>query len=159
VEDVLKIQNAALYPPEGRRGIGPGRATDFGLKIMEKRVDPNKNTVVIIQIETREALENLDRILAIGFYDMVFIGPGDLSMNLGVFGEFSNPVLTGEIERIIKKSKEYKKKVGIFAGNVDMAIQWLKYGVDLVTINSELGLLAQYVKQSLSRVENAMNEA
>jgi 4-hydroxy-2-oxoheptanedioate aldolase len=158
-EDVLTVQNAALYPPEGKRGIGPGRATDFGLKIMEKKVNPNKNTVVIIQIETREALENLDRILAIGFYDMVFIGPGDLSMNLGVFGEFSNPVLTGEIERIIKKSKEYKKKVGIFAGNVDMAIQWLKYGVDLVTINSELGLLAQYVKQSLSRVENALNES
>ncbi len=159
VEDVLAIQNAALYPPEGKRGIGPGRATDYGLKIMEKKVNPNKDTVVIIQIETREALENLDRILAMGFYDMVFIGPGDLSMNLGVFGEFSHPVLTGEIERIIKKSKEYKKKVGIFAGNVDMAIQWLKYGVDLVTINSELGLLAQFVKQSLSRVKDALNES
>jgi 4-hydroxy-2-oxoheptanedioate aldolase len=158
VEDVLKVRDAALYPPEGKRGIGPGRATSFGLNIMEKKVAPNKDTVVIIQIETREALETLDQILAVEFFDMVFIGPGDLSMNLGILGEFSNPILTEEIANIVRKSKEFRKKVGIFAGNVEMAIQWLKQGVDLVTINSELGLLAQYVKQSLGRLETLIRE-
>ena len=158
VEDVLKVRDAALYPPEGKRGIGPGRATDFGLKIMERKVAPNKDTVVIIQIETREAVEDLDKILAVEFYDMVFIGPGDLSMNLGVFGEFSNPILTEEIANIIRKSKEFNKKIGIFAGNVEMAVQWLRQGVDLVTINSELGLLAQYVKQSLNKLETLTRE-
>jgi len=158
VEDVLRVQEAALYPPEGKRGIGPGRATDFGLRIMERKVDPNKDTVVIIQIETREALEDLEKILAVKFHDMVFIGPGDLSMNLGVFGEFSNPILTEEIANIIRKSKEAKKKVGIFAGNIEMAAQWLKQGVDMVTINSELGLLAQYVKQSLGKLESLIRE-
>jgi len=158
VEDVLKVKEAALYPPEGKRGIGPGRATDFGLNIMERKVSPNKDTVVIIQIETREALENLESILAVEFYDMVFIGPGDLSMNLGIFGEFSNPVLTEEIAHIIRKSRGYKKKIGIFAGNMEMAVQWLKQGVDLVAINSELGLLAQYVKQSLSKLETLIRE-
>ncbi|MGQ9646352.1 MAG: aldolase/citrate lyase family protein, partial [Thermodesulfobacteriota bacterium] len=145
VEDVLRVRDAALYPPEGRRGIGPGRATSFGLSIMDRKVAPNKDTVVILQIETKEAVENLDKILDIEFYDMIFIGPGDLSMNLGIFGEFSNPILTEEIANIIRKSKEGRKKVGIFAGNIEMATQWLKQGVDLVTINSELGLLAQYV--------------
>jgi 4-hydroxy-2-oxoheptanedioate aldolase len=158
VGDVLKVKEAALYPPEGKRGIGPGRATDFGLNIMERKVAPNKDTVVIIQIETREAVENLDKILAVEFYDMVFIGPGDLSMNLGIFGEFSNPVLTEEIANIIRKSRGYKKKIGIFAGNVEMAVQWLKQGVDLVAINSELGLLAQYVKQSLDKLETLIRE-
>ena len=125
---------------------------------MERKVAPNKDTVVIIQIETREALENLESILAVEFYDMVFIGPGDLSMNLGIFGEFSNPVLTEEIANIIRKSRGYKKKIGIFAGNMEMAVQWLKQGVDLVAINSELGLLAQYVKQSLSKLETLIRE-
>jgi 4-hydroxy-2-oxoheptanedioate aldolase len=158
VEDVLRVRDAALYPPEGRRGIGPGRATGFGLNIMERKVAPNKDTVVILQIETREAVEDLDRILDVGFYDMIFVGPGDLSMNLGVFGEFSNPILTDEIANIIRKSKEARKKVGIFAGNIEMAAQWLKEGVDLVTINSELGLLSQYVKQSLSKLETLIRE-
>jgi 4-hydroxy-2-oxoheptanedioate aldolase len=158
VGDVLKVKDAALYPPEGKRGIGPGRASGFGLSLMERKVSPNKDTVVIIQIETREALENLEKILAVEFYDMVFVGPGDLSMNLGIFGEFSNPILTEEIANIIRKSKEFRKKIGIFAGNVEMAVQWLKQGVDLVTINSELGLLSQYVKQSLSKLETLIRE-
>ena len=158
VEDVLRVRDAALYPPEGRRGIGPGRATSFGLSIMDRKVAPNKDTVVILQIETKESVENLDKILDVEFYDMIFVGPGDLSMNLGVFGEFSNPILTEEIANIIRKSKERGKKVGIFAGNIEMATQWLKQGVDLVTINSELGLLAQYVKQSLGKLQPLLGE-
>jgi 4-hydroxy-2-oxoheptanedioate aldolase len=157
-EDVAAIQNAALYPPEGKRGIGPGRATGFGLRIFEKKSAPNKDTVVIIQIETKEALQNLDSILAFEFFDMVFVGPGDLSMNLGVFGEFSHPLLVEQVERVLMKAREYEKKVGIFAGNVEMAVRWLKQGVDLVTLNSELGLMAQYIGTSLKELEAALSK-
>jgi 2-keto-3-deoxy-L-rhamnonate aldolase RhmA len=76
-------------------------------------------------------------------------------MNLGVF-EFSNPICRNS--NILRKSREARKKVGIFAGNMEMAAQWLKQGVDLVTINSELGLLAQYVKQSLGKLETLIRE-
>jgi len=152
-EEVRMVGDAALYPPDGKRGIGPGRATDFGLNILGRKVAPNKDTVVIIQIETREALNNLEEILAVEFFDMVFIGSGDLSMNLGIFGEFSHPILTGEITNIIKASKGRQKKVGIFAWNVEMAAEWLSHGVDMVVINSELGLMAQFVKQSLAKLD------
>ena len=158
-EDIAAIRSAALYPPEGKRGIGPGRATDFGLRIFERKVAPNKDTVVIIQIETKEALQNLDAILAFEFFDMVFVGPGDLSMNLGIFGEFANPLLVEQVERIIRKAREYDKKVGIFAGNVEMAVQWLKQGVDLVTLNSELGLMAQFIRTNLKELETALSES
>ena len=67
-------------------------------------------------------------------------------------------ILTDKIANINRKSKEIKKKVGIFAGNIEMAVQWLKQGVDLVAINSELGLLAQYVKQSLGKLDTLMKE-
>ena len=158
VKDVVEVQNAALYPPEGMRGIGPGRATDFGLRIQEKKEAPNKDIVVVIQIETKEALNNLDEILAVTFYDMVFVGPGDLSMNLGVFGEFSHPLLTGEIERILRRAKECKKKTGIFAPNVELALKWLEFGVDLVTMSSDLGLFAQSAKQALLKLGSVRKE-
>jgi 4-hydroxy-2-oxoheptanedioate aldolase len=157
-EDVAAIQSAALYPPEGKRGIGPGRATGFGLRIFEKKVAPNRDTAVIIQIETKEAIENLEAILAFEFFDMVFVGPGDLSMNLGIFGEFSHPLLVEQVERVIKKAREYEKKVGIFAGNVEMAVHWLRQGVDLVTLNSELGLMAQFIKKNLEELQAVLNE-
>jgi 4-hydroxy-2-oxoheptanedioate aldolase len=159
VKDVLQVQNAALYPPEGMRGIGPGRATDFGLRIQEKKEAPNKDIVVVVQIETKEALDRLDDILAVAFYDMVFVGPGDLSMNLGVFGEFSHPLLTGEIERILKRAKERNKKTGIFAPNVELALKWLGFGVDLVTLGSDLGLFAQSAKQDLSKLRSVRKAA
>jgi 4-hydroxy-2-oxoheptanedioate aldolase len=154
VKDVVQVQNAALYPPEGKRGIGPGRATDFGLRIQEKKDAPNKDIVVVIQIETKEALDHLDELLAVTFYDMVFVGPGDLSMNLGIFGEFSHPLLTGETERVFRRAKECRKKTGIFAPNVEFALKWLEAGVDLVTLSSDLGLLAQSAKKDLSRLES-----
>jgi 4-hydroxy-2-oxoheptanedioate aldolase len=158
LSDVLQIQNAALYPPEGMRGIGPGRATDFGLRIQEKKDRPNKDTVVVLQIETKEALDHLDELLAVPFYDMVFVGPGDLSMNLGIFGEFSHPLLTGETERVFRRAKECKKKTGIFAPSVELALKWLELGVDLVTLSSDLGLLAQSAKKDLSRLESVRRE-
>lgn len=158
VEDVLQVQNAALYPPEGKRGIGPGRATDFGLRILEKKESPNKDVVVFIQIETKEALEILDSILAIKTYDLVFVGPGDLSMNLGIFGEFSNPLLSGKIERIAGRAKACGKKTGIFAPDVDTAVKWLEFGFDLVTLSSDLGLVAQGAKQGLSRLEKVLRQ-
>jgi 4-hydroxy-2-oxoheptanedioate aldolase len=156
LEEVFEIQNAALYPPEGKRGIGPGRSTDFGLRILEKQESPNRDVVVFIQIETREALDNLDAILAVQSYDLLFVGPGDLSMNLGIFGEFSNPLLKGEIERIAGKAKAHGKKIGIFAPDLDTAVQWLEFGFDLVTMSSDLGLVAQGAMKGLSRLEKAL---
>ena len=158
VKDVVQVQNAALYPPEGMRGIGPGRATDFGLRIQEKKDRPNKDTVVVLQIETKEALDHLDELLAVPFYDMVFVGPGDLSMNLGIFGEFSHPLLTGETERVFRRAKECKKKTGIFAPSVELALKWLELGVDLVTLSSDLGLLARSAKKDLSLLERRRKE-
>jgi 4-hydroxy-2-oxoheptanedioate aldolase len=153
-EDVLAVRDAALYPPEGKRGIGPGRGSAYGQSLGEKRNQPNKDTCIIIQIETLDALDNLEAILAIDFFDSVFIGPGDLSMNLGVFGEFNNPILTNQVQRVIDEGKRFGKKVAMFCANVEMALNWFKNGVDMVVLDSELGLLAGNAKQAIARIKN-----
>ena len=152
-EEIEVIKNAAFYPPKGKRGIGPGRASDFGLKLNNMQEDPNKDTAIIIQIETIEALENLDQIISTDFLDMVFIGPGDLSMNLGKFSDYTHPKIKEEIANIIKRSKATRKKVGIFAGNFKEAEKWLIEGLDMVVINSELGLMGQIIKTSLDKLK------
>lgn len=156
VEDVLKIREYALYPPVGKRGIGPGRATDYGAAIGAKAENPDKNTSIIIQIETKEALDNLDVILEFDFYDMLFIGPGDLSMSLGIFGQFSHPKLVEAIEKVLGLAHKAGKKAGIFAGNMDAAIKWLNAGFDMVIINSELGLLAEVAGAGLKKVRGSI---
>ena len=71
------------YPPEGRRGAGPGRATLYGLQREEAIANARAETVVAIQIETGTAVENLDAILQVEGVDLVFVGPNDLSHSLG----------------------------------------------------------------------------
>ena len=71
------------YPPEGRRGAGPGRATIYGLQREEAIANARAETVVAIQIETGTAVENLDEILQVEGVDLVFVGPNDLSHSLG----------------------------------------------------------------------------
>jgi 2-keto-3-deoxy-L-rhamnonate aldolase RhmA len=124
--------------------------------LRERAINPNKDTVVILQIETKEAIENLEGILESDFFPMVFIGPGDLSMNLGVFGEFSSPVLVREINRIIRIAKNKGKKVGIFSLTAEGAAVWLKEGVDMVVINSDLGLMGEAMKNSLGSVDRIL---
>jgi 4-hydroxy-2-oxoheptanedioate aldolase len=150
--DLALIESAALYPPAGKRGIGPGRAVGYGAGLGERARNPNKDTVVILQIETKEAIEHLEDILESDLFPMVFIGPGDLSMNLGVFGEFSSPVLLREITRIVRIAKKKRKKLGIFSLSAEGAAVWLKEGVDMVVINSDLGLMGEAMKNSLESV-------
>ena len=155
-EDIELIKNAAFYPPEGKRGIGPGRVYDFGLKLNDMQDDPNQNTAIIVQIETTEALENLDQIISTDFLDLFFIGPGDLSMNLGRYSDFTHPRLKKEICNIVKKAKANKKKAGIFAGDFKAAGQWLMDGLDMVVINSELGLMGQTIKSGLDQLKTSL---
>lgn len=155
-EDLEQIREAAFYPPEGRRGIGPGRSSDFGLNLMNMKNDPNRDLALIVQIETKEALDHIDRIISSDFIDMVFVGPGDLSMNLGVFGQFSNPIMTREVSNIIERSKFHRRKIGMFAANFEDAARWLEEGMDMVVINSELGLMGQFVQQGLGRLRSLL---
>lgn len=157
VEDILHVREYCFYPPVGIRGCGPGRVVDYGATIGKRAVDPDKDTSIIIQIETKEALENLEVILEFDFYEMVFIGPGDLSMNLGIFGQFDNPILVDAINRVRTLSHKAGKKTGIFAGNMDAAIRWLNAGFDMVIINSELGLLGDVVVQGLKKVRASIS--
>jgi 4-hydroxy-2-oxoheptanedioate aldolase len=159
VEDVVKIRDYSMYPPAGKRGIGPGRASSYGMSIMEKaKGNPNADTCVMLQIETLEALENLEAIAEFNFFDLLFVGPGDLSMNLGVFGQFDHPMLKDAIDRVFAVCQKRGKKSGIFAGNMQGAEKWFHYGFDMVVVNSEIGLLAEAVRSGLSSLRRALRQ-
>ena len=160
VEDVARIRDYSLYPPVGKRGIGPGRASSYGAAIMEKaKGDPNADTCIMLQIETSEALENLEPISEFNFVDLLFVGPGDLSMNLGIFGQFDHPFLKEAIDRVLAVCRKRGKKSGIFAGNMKAAEKWLNYGFDMVVVNSDVGLLAEAVTTGLAGLRSALRQS
>ncbi len=142
-EEVETVQQYALYPPKGRRGCGPSRLWDYGASIgrIAELEDPDQYTNLIFQIETKEAVRNLDEILEVSKADMYFIGPGDLSLDLGVFGQMHDPLLTGSMDRIKEKVHAAGRRIGVFANDKAAAAAFFADGYDMCLINSELGLL------------------
>ncbi len=154
VADVEKLKEFVMYPPDGKRGIGPVAMVDYGLSIGSFKDDKYKSTNIALQIETKGAYDDLDKILEYDFIDSIFIGPVDLSMSLGVFMEFDNPILIDAIETIITKTKKAGKSVGIYGSTPDSASRWLEKGANYVAIGTELSLMADGLKLFLDEMKS-----
>jgi 4-hydroxy-2-oxoheptanedioate aldolase len=130
------------YPPVGLRGVaGATRGTRFG-RIKNYFKTAHEELCVILQIESREALDNLDAIAAVEGVDGLFIGPADLHASLGYPGERARadvqPIIEGAIKQILKAGK--------FAGILTdeaMAQHWIDAGATFVGIGSDVGILAR----------------
>jgi 4-hydroxy-2-oxoheptanedioate aldolase len=155
VEDIMKIKMFSQYPPVGRRGAGPGRAVIYGNTIGKLGENIDTGAGIVVQLETVQAVQSIDAILEASedFVDIFFIGPGDLSMDMGIFGQFSNPKLVDTIMMLRKRTRAAGKKLGIFAGSFDAACNWIEKGFDMVIVNSELALMGAAISAGLSQVK------
>lgn len=111
-DEARRAVAAARFPPEGRRGVGPGRAAGYGRTIPAYLDAARAQTVVAIQIETIEALDDLDAILAVPGIDLVFIGPGDLGVSLAASGRPTS--LEKAVDLILEKALATGHPAGIF---------------------------------------------
>ena len=153
LDDIARLKEFSQYPPIGRRGCGPSRLWDYGDSIGQLASgDINYTTNIIAQLETVQAVEQIDEIVKSDFIDMFFIGPGDLSMDMGIFGQFSNPRLTETIQMLRKKTAAAGKRLGMFAGSFDAAQNWLNKDFDMVIVNSELAIMSGAVAAGLKKV-------
>lgn len=157
-DDIRRIREFSQYPPIGRRGCGPSRLWDYGDSIgqLGTQGDLNYTTNIVVQLETVQAVENLDAILDNDFINMYFIGPGDLSMDMGIFGQFGNPKLQDTIMRIREKTAAAGKRLGIFAGNFEAAQAWYEKGFDMCIVNSELAILGTAASAGVKSVRAAL---
>jgi len=127
------------YPPEGRRGAGPGRATIYGLQREEAIANARAETVVAIQIETVTAVENLDEILLVEGVDLVFVGPNDLSHSLG---RPPDDELRAVIDEVLRKTQSAGRLTGILAPTAALAARYRDAGCALLVTGTDLGALA-----------------
>ena len=145
-EEVKEIVSYAKFAPVGNRGFSPTRISRWGseewFKDTRSYMDEcNKRCKIIPQCETLEALDNIEEIAAIEGVDGIFVGPCDLSIEMGIPLEFDNPKLIKEIERILKACKDNGKESVIFAGDVATAAMWAKKGFDSVACTLDATVL------------------
>ena len=114
VAEAKRAVDCIKYPPQGARGVASGiRATDFGRNWKQYFAEANANSLVVVQIETPEAVQASGEIAAIGGVDVLFVGPLDLSVNLNCPGDFSPPLFAEALQTVVRACHENGKTAGI----------------------------------------------
>ena len=138
VEQVQELVSYAKFPPLGNRGYCPNRTSGWGNDTWAKNMadymtECNRRCKIIPQCETREALERIEEIVCLPGVDGIFIGPCDLSIDMGIPLQFDHPILLEAIQTILLACKKYGKESYIFSGNMEDAKKWIDYGFDSIT--------------------------
>ncbi len=141
-EEAEELVSFGRYAPIGRRSFGPIRAQLYGGADYPRHAD--REILLIAMIETREALANLDDILAVEGLDAVYVGPADLSLSLGCAPGFdpAEPRVLAAIEEILDKAKARGRFAGIHCGSPAFARRMWNRGFDFVTLLSDARLMA-----------------
>jgi 2-keto-3-deoxy-L-rhamnonate aldolase RhmA len=111
--------------------------------------------LLVVQIETREAVERLDAILSVGGVDAALIGPNDLAIALGVAGRMRDPVLQAAIESMLAACGRHGVAPGIHTNDVALTAEWARRGMRLVSISSELGFLMKAGREAVETIRIA----
>lgn len=151
-EDARRIVEHAKFPPLGRRGFNQrSRGLRYGLEPPAASFrEANERTHLFAQIETLEAVKNLDAICEVDGLAGIFVGPGDLSVSLGKSGAFTDPGVIAEVERIIRRARSLGKHAGILAMPGPLLDASLKAGADLVFAGSDITNVAAAWKSLLA---------
>jgi len=143
IETADEAKSAAthvMYPPEGDRGVAMmNRGAGFGRRTVTdlRSCAP----LLIVQIETPPALDNVSAIAATEGVDVLFVGPSDLSWSLGIPGKFDDPRYTEAITEVARAAAEQSKAAGVLVGNVALAPLYLELGYTFIGVSADAGLL------------------
>jgi len=144
-EQVKEIVRLMKYPPDGIRGnaqgVGYTRFNSGPVEEVMARV--NQETMLVVQIETRESLENIEDIVRVPGVDVALIGPNDLSISLGIPGQIDAPLMREEIQKVIDACQKYGVYPAIHINKLDIAAYWAQQGMRLISSNNELTLMTR----------------
>jgi 4-hydroxy-2-oxoheptanedioate aldolase len=142
-EEAAAAVSYTRYPPRGIRGVaGTTRATRFG-RIKDYARRAHEEICLLVQVETAQALDNIEAICAVEGIDGVFIGPADLHASLDYPGEIANPAVKPRIDDAIRRIRAAGSAPGILTPNEADARQWLQCGALFVAVGADVGILAR----------------
>lgn len=146
--EARKAIQAAKFFPNGNRGVCRFvKAANFGtLDKQEYFVGSNK-TLLILQVEGKEGINNLDDILKIEGFDILFVGPYDLSQSLGIPGEIDHPEMIEMMKKVSEKAQSQGKRLGTFADSIKTAKFLLGLGFEYLAYSVDMNIFAEANRQ------------
>ncbi len=146
LQHIAEVENAVnlmYYPPEGVRGMAKmTRATGFGAHAKEYFEGIENRLIGVIQIETIEATKNVDAIAATKNVDVLFVGPNDLSLALGVFGDYGHSSYRDAIQRVASAAAHHGKIAGVLLQHPDEYDLYRSLGYTFLACGADSGFVA-----------------
>lgn len=132
------------YPPRGIRGMAKSvRATGFGKNADAYIRDLDKNIIGVIQIETVNALKHIDSIAAVDGVDVLFVGPFDLSLALGIFGQLDHPLYQQAIKDVAQATKKHGKVAGALLRDVNEYEMYFQLGYRFLACGADCAFVSK----------------
>ena len=142
-EEARAAVAATRYPPAGVRGItGSGRASRYG-RVKDYLKNASREICVLVQVETKSALDQIENIASVEGVDGVFIGPNDLSASFGHIGNWGHAEVQAALKSAVQRLKKIDKPAGILTPNEEEAKRFIEWGYTFVAVGSDLGLLTR----------------
>ncbi len=158
VEQVKHIVDAVKYPPVGCRGCSVLKGhSDYHPEPVGDFIEwMNAETLVILQIERKQAIDNIDELLSVPGVDAAVMGPNDLSLSLGVPGQMDHPLLIEHIDKVIAACQRHGLVSGTHIGDLEALKGWIRKGMRLITYSSEVNFI---IKTAQAAIQELRTEA
>ena len=150
-DDAARAVGYLRYPPEGQRGVALSpRAAGFGTNFDTYFSEANRNLLTVTQIETGKAVQNAKEIAAVDGVDVLFVGPVDLSISVGLPGRFDDSDYRGLLAKVATAAHEAGKAAGILLPSGKLIETVYNMGFRFVAVGSDSGIVMQGMKNNRS---------
>jgi 2-keto-3-deoxy-L-rhamnonate aldolase RhmA len=164
--DAEKVLRAAKYAPAGSRGFGPWRPSNYYSDIGSYLADANSSTSVVVQIESAEAVRNIDEIAGVADIDVLFVGPFDLAGSLGLPRGQQHPDLLAAVKKIAAAGTRAGRSLGIDIGSLDdletyaaLGFRIFTYGMDTSYLMDGARAASRAAREKLASISPARRKA
>lgn len=160
-EQVEAIIRSTKYEPHGQRG-----ASISGIHTGYRKVEhseymrwANEETMIVVQIETKRAVDHVEELVSVDGVDATWIGPFDLAQTMGLVGQWTHPQLFECYEKVIAACKRHGVAPGIHMRDLSQLKHWVDKGIRLATYSNDYGLLIEAAQKALSELRNAQRSS
>jgi len=137
-EQAARVVDAMRYSPQGKRGVANSvRASDYGASFETYFAEANENLLNVVQIETTEALKNVESIAVVDGVDVLFVGPLDLTVSLGVRGQLDHADFQAAVKKVVAAAKGAKKAAGILLPDTGRLKWAVESGFTFIAVGSD----------------------
>jgi len=162
-DEALQLVQYAKYPPEGKRGAA---VPPFRLKELQAAGDPatyfqgcNEEVLLIAQMESRQAIGDIDKIAGVSGIDVLMMGTMDLSLDMGYPGKGGHPEVKKAIEKVVDACKKANIASGTHIADIDMIRHWMEQGMRMITCSYETNFILDRGKEVLALMKKGFVDA